>query len=487
MARRSSQLRILVAVTAFWVAWAAWAVFGPDSSAALVVVDELGRPVAGARVIVGGSEVAHTDLSGTADLPWPDGRIVRVEANGYFGQPATAPTVDSATTVRLIPQTLRGVVTDPDGRPVRGVYVESGQGSATSSADGSFEVRLADAGSVRVWRPAWMPGDFLWDGGLGERTVVIEPRIVKAVHVTGQVAGDPTAWQAMLHLKDTTELNGIMLDLKDEYGLIHYDTAVELAKRAGAIHPDYDLAGIVRDARDRDLYLIGRITTFQDPLAARAIPDMAAYDTATGKPYHKGGQWFLDPTDPQARGYALSLAVEACQFGFDEIQFDYVRYPDGLPDSVVFDGGKDADTRVGAIESFLLEARDVLHPLGCAVGGDIFGFITTARDDGGIGQQWEVVADALDVVSPMLYPSHYAADWYGYARPVDHPGEMVQRALQDGIKRLDTGTVIRPWLQDFGYTDEQVRAETHSAEGFGLGWMLWNAHSNVSVGALDGP
>jgi hypothetical protein len=177
--------------------------------------------------------------------------------------------------------------------------------------------------------------------------------------------------------------------------------------------------------------------------------------------------------------------VEACQLGVDEIQFDYVRYPDGLPDTVVFDEGSDPETRVATIESFLLEARDILHPHGCAVAADIFGFITTARDDGGIGQQWEIVADALDVVSPMLYPSHYSADWYGFARPVDHPGEMVSRALEDGISRLERGAIIRPWLQDFGYTDDQVRAQTDSAEAFGLGWMLWNAFSNVSVGALD--
>jgi hypothetical protein len=289
----------------------------------------------------------------------------------------------------------------------------------------------------------------------------------------------------MIDLTTQTELNGIMLDLKDEYGLIYYDSKVEMAELANALYPTYDLASLVRDAADNDLYLIGRIVTFQDPQAARRIPDIAAYDTVRGGPYAKNNQWFLDPTDPGARGYALGLAEEACRLGVDEIQFDYVRYPDGLPDTVVFDGGSDQAARVDAIRSFVLEARALLHPLGCAVAGDIFGFITTAKDDGGIGQNWEVVSSVFDVVSPMLYPSHYASGWYSFERPNDHPGEMVYYALQDGLERLQTGAVVRPWLQDFGYTDAQVRESIDAAEEFGLGWMLWNALSNVSVGALD--
>jgi hypothetical protein len=485
VAKRTHQLRVLLVITVLFTGWVAFAAFGPSTAATVAVVDERGEPVVGAVLTAGGGQLGVTGPDGVASVDWPDGEEVQVAADGFLPQPVLSPTVDTATTVRLMPHTLRGVVQDSAGRPVGGVYVESGRGAAVSGPDGSFEVRLAEPGQVRVWRPAWHLGDFEWDGGLGERTIEIEPRVVKAVHVTGEAAGDPARWAALLELKDSTELNGVMLDLKDEYGLIYYDTKVGVAEEANAIYQTYDLAEIVREVDERGLYLIGRIVAFQDPQAAHRVPDMAAWDTAIGGPYGKGGQWFLDPTDPKARGYAISLAVEACQLGVDEIQFDYVRYPDGLPDTVVFDGGSDADSRVATIESFLLEARDVLHPLGCAVAADIFGFITTARDDGGIGQQWEVVADALDVVSPMLYPSHYSADWYGFARPVDHPGEMVERALTDGISRLERGTVIRPWLQDFGYTADQVRAQTDSAESFGLGWMLWNAFSNVSVDALD--
>lgn len=478
---------MLIVLTVLWLGWAVWFAMTGGQVVALEVVDEDGHPLVGATVTRDGEAVATTDARGLVDLEWERGAdSVEVWAPGFAREPVAREEVTGETfVVRMNSNLLRGVVLDGDGRPVEGVYVSAGFGEAVTGLDGHFTVRQAEPGPVRVWRPAWIEGDFDWDGSPGERTLSIEPRVVKAVHVTGELAGDPTRWREMLDLKDRTELNGVMLDLKDEYGLIYYESKVAMATEANALYPTYDLAQIARETSDRGLYLIGRIVTFQDPQAARRIPDIAAFDPTTGGPYSKAGQWFLDPTDPAARGYALSLAEEACRLGVDEIQFDYVRFPDGRPDYVQFDGPVDEAGRIEAIRSFLLEARAVLHPLGCAVAGDIFGFITTARDDGGIGQQWDVVTQVLDVVSPMLYPSHYASGWYSFDRPNDHPGEMVQSALEDGISRLQTGTVVRPWLQDFGYTDDQVRAQIDSAEGFNLGWMLWNAFSNVSVGALD--
>jgi hypothetical protein len=194
---------------------------------------------------------------------------------------------------------------------------------------------------------------------------------------------------------------------------------------------------------------------------------------------------FLDPTDPAARAYALDLAVEACSLGVDEIQFDYVRFPDSRPETVHFDGGVTIDVRTEAIRSFLRTAVEVLHAEGCAVAADVFGFVTSVEDDGGIGQNWIDVTSVVDVASPMLYPSHYGAGWFGYESPNDHPAPVVDRALVDGLDRLSRQVVVRPWLQDFGYNSSQVRAQIEVAEAHGLGWMLWNAFSNVTVDALD--
>jgi hypothetical protein len=275
-----------------------------------------------------------------------------------------------------------------------------------------------------------------------------------------------------------------MLDLKDETGAVLYDTSVALAHQIGAVTPKYDLSQTIIDAERAGIYLIGRIVSFQDPIAAHAAPDLAVWDTVTNTAYSYNGQYFLDPTDILAQAYALDLAVEACAAGVHEIQFDYVRFPDNRRDGAVFDLGVSEDVRIATIRDFLATAVAELHPLGCAVAADIFGFITRAIDDGGIGQQWEEVTSVIDVASPMLYPSHYASGWYGFQRPVDNPAALVGNALDDGLGRLARQIVVRPWLQDFGYDAAQVRAQIEEANSRDLGWMLWNAQSNVTVEAL---
>jgi hypothetical protein len=244
---------------------------------------------------------------------------------------------------------------------------------------------------------------------------------------------------------------------------------------------------VVRQVDQRGVYLIGRIVAFQDPIASIRAPEMAVWDTQSNGPYHKGAQYFLDPSDQAAQQYALDLGREACIAGFDEIQFDYVRYPDGRPEYARFDQPTDEATRVATIRDFLATAVAELHPLGCAVAADVFGFTTQALDDGGIGQQWEIVTGVVDVASPMLYPSHYGNGWNGYDEPNDHPAAIVSDALESGLERLSRQIIVRPWLQDFGYETEQVEAQIDQAEQRGLGWMLWNARSEFTEDALGPP
>jgi hypothetical protein len=282
-----------------------------------------------------------------------------------------------------------------------------------------------------------------------------------------------------------TELNSLMIDLKDESGFVWYDSNDPTAREVGAISAVYNLEDVVARAHEAGLYVIGRLVIFQDPVAAKARTSMAVWDSELNEPYSANGQYFLDPTDPEARAYAMALAVEACAAGVDEIKFDYVRFPDSRRDSAQFDGGVSAEVRVATITEFLEGAVATLRPMGCAVAADIFGFITTAVDDGGIGQKWEELTAVLDVASPMLYPSHYGPGWFGHDNPNENPGDVVTSALEDAMARNSTNLVIRPWLQDFGYSTEAVRSQIDSAEAFGLGWMLWNAKSVVTVDALD--
>jgi hypothetical protein len=479
-------LRFLVAVTITWAAWAAWTVLGSGAAVAVSVIDDVGLPVVGAEVRADGQLLGVTGDDGRVMVSWTPGQsLLEVSATGY---PALElPVLEKpASTIEAVlrAQLLRGRILDDDGLPVEGAYVTAGTGTAVSDVEGRFTVRRAAPGPVNVWRPAWDGNTVTWEGGLGEEMITIAPQVMRAVHVGGEAARD--SWQFFVDLVHETELNALLLDLKDESGQVFYLSDVTTAQEVRATIDFYDLAELTADAAEGGIYLIGRIVAFQDPVAAIRAPEMAVWDTEINGPYAAGQQYFLDPTDPAAQAYALDLAVEACKAGVDEIQFDYVRFPDSRRESARFDGGVTPEVRSTTTRDFLATAVAQLHPLGCAVAADIFGFLTRAVDDGGIGQNWETMTSVLDVASPMLYPSHYDSGWYGFDNPNDHPAELIANALDDGLGRLSRQTVVRPWLQDFGYTPAQVRAQIDEAEKRGLGWMLWNARSEVSVEALLG-
>jgi hypothetical protein len=449
----------------------------------LRVVDDLGAPIAAAIIDAGGSQEGTTGEDGSVDLVWDDSVVLEVSAPGHVPQrfmlsEQPAGQVD----VVLKAHVFRGRVVDGEGEGVEGANVQTGAGGAITDLHGNFQVRGAEVGEVTVNRPAWLPVSLEWNGGTGDVLIEIEPFNARAVHIDGPSMRDD--FGRFVDMAMETELNALMIDLKDETGLVWYDTENPTAIEVGADNEAYDLEATVARAQDLGLYVIGRLVLFNDPVAAVAKPEIAVWDSVADIPYETNGQFFLDPTDPEARQYGMDLAVEACDAGVDEIQFDYVRFPDDRRDAATFDGGVGPDIRVSTIAGFLTEAVQTLRPMGCAVAADIFGYLTTATNDGGIGQRWEEVASAVDVVSPMLYPSHYHPEFFGFPSN-DRPGEVVRQALVDGMNRLPTNIVVRPWLQDFDYGAGKVREQIESAEEFGLGWMLWNAESRVTVDALD--
>ena len=480
---RRTQFRLLVAFTIVWAAWLGWSMIGRTHPYELRVLDDLGTPIAAAVVDVDGSQVGSTGNDGTVRLTWARStRVLEVSAPGHIPQKLTlADQPEDQLDVVLKARVLRGRVVDADGDGVASAKVVAGTAESVSDAEGYFQIRSAEEGTVLVTRPAWVDTTFSWDGGTGEEIVQLEPFTARAVHIDGASLRDDL--DAFFDMAVETELNALMMDLKDETGAVWYDTKDPTAIEVGADKAVFDLEATVDRAHDLDLYVIGRIVMFNDPLTAAKKPEMAVWDSELNAPYEARGQHFLDPTDPNARKYGLDLAAEACRAGVDEIQFDYVRFPDARRDSATFDGGVSPEVRVATISGLLTEAVETLRPLGCAVAADIFGYLTTAKDDGGIGQVWEEVAGIVDVVSPMLYPSHFHETFYGFPSN-DQPGRVVEEALSDAMERLPRKVVVRPWLQDFGYDVTKVREQITMAERYGLGWMLWNAESRVTTDAL---
>ncbi len=471
-------------LTLVWAVWAAWSLANRATPFELRVLDDLGAPIELAVADSEGSQLGTTGADGIVELEWEGSSVIEVAAPGHVTRRLTlAERPDEAVDVVLTARIMRGAVTDAAGQPVPAARVSAGSGSAITDSEGRFSIRGAQPGEVNVARPAWLATNFTWDGGPGDQMITIEPFVARAVHISGEAVRDRLG--EFLTMADETELNAVMIDLKDESGLVWYDTQNPTANEVGANFAAFDLAEVVARAKSEDLYVIARIVAFNDPVAAIRKPSMAVWDSENNTPYSANGQYFLDPTDPDARAYALALASEACSLGVDEIQFDYVRFPDARRESATFDEGVGAEVRMATINGFLTEAVALLHTSGCAVGADVFGFITKAVDDGAIGQRWEDVSSIVDVVSPMVYPSHYSTGWYGFDVPNDHPGPMVENALADGLSRLPRPVVVRPWLQDFGYDAAQVRAQIDATEQYGLGWMLWNARSNVTMDALQ--
>jgi hypothetical protein len=300
--------------------------------------------------------------------------------------------------------------------------------------------------------------------------------------VSGVAAGSSTAFAGLLDMIEGTVINTLVFDTKDEDGVVLYDSQVATAGETGAVTETYDVAAVLAEAAERGLYTITRIVTFQDPKWAPAHPEHAARNTATGGAWvNARGLAWSDPTDREAWEYPLNLAVEACRLGFDEVQFDYVRFPsDGDVSVLGYDETVDEDGRVATISAFLSEARRRLHPEGCAVSADIFAIVLSFPNDQGIGQRLEELSRSVDILSPMIYPSHYSAGWLGFDDPNDHPAEVTAQALDAGMPRLE-GAMFRPWLQAFFYDAGQIAEGIAEAERYDLGWMLWNASSQFEA------
>ena len=315
-------------------------------------------------------------------------------------------------------------------------------------------------------------------------TIKLAPFTPKALYLSFYGAGSKTLREAALQLIDTTELNALVIDVKGDKGMIPYKSSVPLASQIGAqkIITVKDIKGLLKTFRDKGIYTIARIVTFKDNLLAEARPDLAIKTTGGQIWRDKERLAWVDPSKKEVWDYNLGIAVEAAQNGFDEIQFDYVRFPDtkGLSFSVENTEGN----RVNAISGFLTEAKKKLTPYNVFLSADLFGYVTWNLNDTFIGQKLENLVPILDYFSPMLYPSGFQFGIPGYRIPVSHSYEIIYLTLKRGQERTHLQPVrFRPCLQAFKdyafdrrqFTGKEIKEQIDAAEKFGShGWMLWN-------------
>lgn len=324
--------------------------------------------------------------------------------------------------------------------------------------------------------------------------IALEPLSPKALYLSFYGIGNGQLRQAALNLIEATELNALVIDIKGDRGMIAYPSAIPLAAQIGAQSTITikDLKDLTTTLRGKGIYSIARIVTFKDNPLASAQPDLAV-KTRDGNLWHDRERLaWTDPFKPEVRNYNIAVAVEAAKGGFDEIQFDYVRFPDTR--GLVFSQPNTQQNRIKAIAEFLQEAKTRLRPYNVFLAADIFGYVCWNFDDTDIGQKLEELTQYLDFTSPMLYPSGYHLGIPGYRNPVANPYEIVYLSLKKAKERTGLPSMrFRPWLQAFKdyafdrrpFTGKEIRAQIKAAEDFGSnGWMLWNPRNIYSADGL---
>ncbi|WP_168119359.1 putative glycoside hydrolase [Paenibacillus sp. HB172176] len=323
---------------------------------------------------------------------------------------------------------------------------------------------------------------------------------IKGIYVTSHIAGIQSRMDPLIKLVDDSGLNAMVIDVKDDNGYITYPTTTPELLDFGTpkkFIPSID--DLMTKLKDHNVYPIARIVVFKDTVLAVKHPELS-YLQADGTIWKNGkGESFVNPYRQEVWDYNIAIAKEAARLGFKEIQFDYVRFPEGFEtraDSLTF--SKTEQSRVDVVADFVKYAREQLEPLGVRVSVDIFGYAASVPAAEGIGQDFLKISNNVHVISPMIYPSHYSTGWFNLKAPDLKPYETIKGALEDTHEKLkDDGEltpIIRPWIQDFTaswlgkgnyqtYGKEQVEQQIKALHDSGIDeYLLWNASNKYSQG-----
>jgi len=325
---------------------------------------------------------------------------------------------------------------------------------------------------------------------------ITTPDPLKAVYMSSWAAGNTKFRKELFDLVDTTEINAVVIDVKDYSGHISFPVDDPKLVKIGSVENRIpDIKDLIKKLHEKNVYVIARVSSFQDSFLINVHPDWAV-KTGAGKVWqdYKGVKW-LDAGAQPVWDYLVAIGKQSYAYGFDEINFDYIRYPsDGNLKDIVYSWGN-GRTRREVMHDFYLYLREQLTTTSgtIPISADLFGLTTSSNDDLGIGQ---VLVDALpyfDYVSPMVYPSHFSKGYLGFSKPAEHPYDVISFAMSTAVKRTiaasSTPAKLRPWLQAFDlgavYTPAMVRSQIKATNDVGLSsWMLWDAACTYDKRAL---
>jgi hypothetical protein len=379
--------------------------------------------------------------------------------------------------------------------PLADAIVTLGDLTARTNRDGTFEIN-GPGDSIGFRAYGYMRESLPASGfTTGRPDVALTAFQPKALYLSFYGIGSTKLRQSALGLIDTTQLNAVVVDVKSDRGMIPYRSSVALAEKVGAerITTISDVKSLLEGLHRDHLYLIARIVVFKDDLLAKARPDLAVKRSNGVIFKDREDSGWTDAFNKEAWNYNIAIAVETAGLGFDEIQFDYIRFPD--EPGLVFSMANTLENRLAAITGFLDEAHRQLAPYNVSLAADIFGYVMWNLDDTHIGQRLQELSSVVDYISPMLYPSCFQFGIPGYRLPVAHPYEIVFNSLQEAHERTGIAPIrFRPWLQAFRdyafdrrlFGGSEIKAQIAAAQDFGTdGWMLWNPHNIYSPAGLE--
>jgi len=481
-----------------------------------------GAPVVGAKITAGDVSAAtdaqgHYKLSGIAERS-----TVSIHADGYADRSQPIERQISLDVV-LRPDMLKSAVVDAKaGKPIGYATIiatptlASSDGAYTridNSTDGSFTLNgVPEQGYIQVLAPGYRKATIEIKPGNIPTQIKMEPIEIKALYVTAAVASRPKLLAQYLDIIDRTELNAIVIDLKsdlrDDLGLVYYDSQVPLVQELKTSRPYMDLKAILAETKKRGIYTIARVHIFShDNALADARPDWAAKDSKTGKVFADypgpGIRYaWLDPWNQNVWDYNIQLAVEAAQLGFDEINYDYIRFPSlefsaDDKNRLQLSRESTAAERFQNIAAVLERSQRAINGAGAYLSVDVFGYVAF-QPIALIGQSVASMAPHTDYMCPMVYPSHFVSGEFGFDNPAKYPYEVIQKSMIAGLAQIDNKRAkLRPWLQDFTlvwvpkdqivtYGPDEVRAQIKAVEdsGSSVGWTLYDSANQYDEAGL---
>jgi hypothetical protein len=475
----------------------------PNVLGGRLVDDETSVGIAAATVVLIAPDKTEQTTTTDADGRYlfnsvPEGATIRFSSDDYgISEEPVGERTEINLTMR--PSFVTGIVTEATGTPIAGARVTAANDSAegVTGADGTFRLTGGtDVTEVLVSAPGYADKTLAVDSSR-EVMAALDSEKIRAIYANLGVLSDPERWNRLIEIADTSEINAIVIDVKQD--TIYYDTQVPFYRGIdGMVTPIFEPKELLAELDAHGIYSIARMVVFKDPLVAEGRPDLAVRDEVTGEPWlDMNGTPWVNAFNQELWEANADLGAELGQLGFDEVQYDYIRFPsDGDLRTADFGNDYSEENRRAAIAGAVAVGSEKVRATGAAFSIDLFPIIALLGDDQGIGQTLQDLMPLADYVSLMIYPSHFEEGNIPVeGHPNDFPAETVTYTLERSQEWVP-GTMkkMRPWLQDFTYPLEgysaygpaEVRAQIDAAEAQGVsGWLLWNAAGEFQVSALS--